>query len=121
VQIEQISNEQRRPKKHHTRAHALHTELPKVCMDEFNKVPDVRVTHFNPILREIYNLAEACEEKRERHRMRQQNEQLLSLSHKTMSAKQGTQNRSSTRPLATPKQAQRTVIMLILFHLFFPL
>jgi hypothetical protein len=34
-------------------------------MDEFSKIPDVRVTRFNPILREIYNLAEGCEEKME--------------------------------------------------------
>ena len=34
-------------------------------MDEFSKIPDVRVTRFNPILREIYNLAEGREEKRE--------------------------------------------------------
>ena len=34
-------------------------------MDEFSKIPDVRVTRFNPILREILNLAEGCEEKME--------------------------------------------------------
>ena len=52
-------------KKPHTRAYALHTELQTVLMDEFSKIPDVRVTRFNPILREILNLAEGCEEKME--------------------------------------------------------
>ena len=40
-------------------------DLQTVLTDEFSKIPDVRVTRFNPILREIYNLAEGCEEKME--------------------------------------------------------
>jgi hypothetical protein len=85
-------------KKHHTRAHALHTELQKVCMDEFNKAPDVRVIGFIPILRGIYDICDLAEGvmRRERHRMRRQSEHALSLSHKAMSSKQGSQNRSST-------------------------
>jgi hypothetical protein len=43
-------------KKLHTRAYALHAELQTVLVDEFSKIPDVRVTRFIPILREIYNL-----------------------------------------------------------------
>jgi hypothetical protein len=65
VQKVQIYNEQCRSQKPHTRAYALNTELQTVFMDEFSKTPDVRVTRFNPILREIFNLADACEEKME--------------------------------------------------------
>jgi hypothetical protein len=54
-------------KKHRICAHALHAELQKVCKDNFSRVPDVRVIRFNPILRDIYNLTECHEEKRETH------------------------------------------------------